>query len=433
MVMRQILVALGLATASISAAYAQAAQSSVVKIGMNCTYEGGSGEMGVSVRAALRIAVKEINDVGGVGGRKIELVERDDKAKPDVGVQIAEDLVNKEKVVATIGYCNSGVAAKAIDVYQKAKVPLIIPVATGTAITKKFAAEPENYVFRVAMPDEKQVEFILKELIDKRGLSKIAVLADDTGYGEGGLKDVVRLLEKRSMKPVYISRFKLNSPDLSGPLKEARAAGTNAIFVYALGPDIATITKGKQAMGWNVQVAGAWGVGFRNHIDVAGSASDGAIMPQTFIQDGVLNERGTSLILQYVKQNNVRNIPCAMCAAQAYDAMYILLNALFQAKDMSGPAIKDALENLNQRVTGVVGTYNHPYTKQDHEALDGSILVLGQVKSGVVSYANPGDSRRSILSSRTKMQVKPEVVKTSAAAPSPAAPAKAAAAPAASK
>lgn len=416
MEMRRVLLALGAATATFTAGQALAA-ASTIKIGMNCTYEGGSGEMGVSVRAALRIAVKEINDVGGVGGRKIELIERDDKAKPDVGVQIAEDLVGKEKVIATIGYCNSGVAAKAIDVYQKAKVPLIIPVATGTAITKKFASEPENYVFRVAMPDEKQVDFILKELIDKRGLSNIAVFADDTGYGEGGLKDVVNLLEKRKSKPVFVSRFKQGTPDLTAQLKEARAAGANALFVYALGPDIATVSKGKQSMSWSVQLAGPWGVGFRNHIDVAGGASDGAIMPQTFIQDGVLNERGTSLILQYVKQNKVRNIPCAMCAAQAYDAMYILLNALFQAKDFSGPAIKDALENLEHRVTGVVGTYNRPYTKEDHESLDGSILLLGQVRNGVVSYAYPGDAKRSILSSRTKMQAKPEVVKTSAPEP----------------
>ncbi|WP_158592354.1 ABC transporter substrate-binding protein [Noviherbaspirillum sedimenti] len=412
MTMRQLLLSLGVLSASITPVFAQS--TAPIKIGMNCTYEGGSSEMGISVRAALRIAVGEINAVGGVGGRKIELVERDDKAKPDVGVAVAEDLVNKEKVVATIGYCNSGVAAKAVDVYQKARVPLIIPVATGTAITKKFAGEAENYVFRVAMPDEKQVDFILHDLTEKRGLDKIAVFADDTGYGEGGLKDVVRLLEKRSKKPVFVARFKQGTPDLSAQLKEARAAGANALFVYALGPDMATVSKSRAAIGWNVQQTGPWTVAFRNHIDVAGAAADGAVMPQTFIQDGVMNERSTSLVLQYVKQNNVKNIPCVMCAAQAYDSMFVLLNAMFQAKDLSGPAIKDALENLEQRVTGVVGTYRKPFTKDDHEALDGSILVLGQVKGGLVQYAYAGDARRSILASRTKAQPKPAIMPVAA-------------------
>lgn len=401
MTMRHLLLATSLLAASVSGAFAQT--TAPIKIGMNCTYEGGSGEMGVSVRAALRIAVNEINQVGGVGGRKIELIERDDKAKPDIGVAVAEDLVNKERVLATIGYCNSGVAAKAIEVYQKAKVPLIIPVATGTAITKKFASEPENYVFRVAMPDEKQVDFILSEMVEKRGLKNVAVFADDTGYGEGGLKDVVRLLEKRGLKPSYVARFKLGVTDLTSQLKEARAAGSNALFVYALGPEMATVSKGRQAIGWSVQQTGPWTVGFRNHIDVAGSAADSAVMPQTFIQDGVMNERSTSLVLQYVKQNNVKNIPCAMCAAQAYDAMFILLNAMFQVRELNGPSIKNALENLEHRVAGVVGIYNKPYSKDDHEALDGSILVLGQVKGGLVQYAYSGDAKRSILASRTKV------------------------------
>jgi len=413
MIVRQLLLSLGVLSASLAPAFAQT--SAPIKIGMNCTYEGGSSEMGVSVRAAVRIAVKEINDVGGVGGRKLELIERDDKAKPDVGVAVAEDLVNKEKVVATIGYCNSGVAAKAVEVYQKAKVPLIIPVATGTAITKKFASEPENYIFRVAMPDEKQVAFILHDLVDKRGLSKIAVFADDTGYGEGGLKDVERLLQaNHGTKPVFVARFKQGTPDLTAQLKEARAAGANAVFVYALGPDMATVSKSRAAIGWSVQQTGPWTVAFRNHIDVAGNAADGAIMPQTFIQDGVLNERGTSLVLQYVKQNNVKNIPCVMCAAQAYDSVYLLLNAMFQAKEVTGPQIREALENLDQRVNGVVGIYNKPYTKDDHEALDGSILVLGQVKNGLVQYAYAGDAKRSILASRTKAQPKKAIVPVAA-------------------
>ena len=404
MTMRQLLLSLGVLTASIAPAFAQT--TAPIKVGMNCTYEGGSSEMGISVRAALRIAVNEINSVGGVGGRKIELVERDDKAKPDVGVAVAEDLVNKERVVATIGYCNSGVAAKAVDVYQKARVPLIIPVATGTAITKKFAGETENYVFRVAMPDEKQVDFILHDMVEKRGLDKVAVFADDTGYGEGGLKDVERLLQKLNLKPAFVARFKQGTPDLSEQLRQARASGANALFVYALGPDMATVSKSRAAIGWNVQQTGPWTVAFRNHIETAGATADGAVMPQTFIQDGVMNERATSLVLQYVKQNNVRNIPCVMCAAQAYDSMFILLNAMFQAKDITGPAIKEALENLEQRVTGVVGIYNKPYTKEDHEALDGSILVLGQVKGGLVQYAYASDVKRSILASRTKATAK---------------------------
>jgi branched-chain amino acid transport system substrate-binding protein len=384
---------------------ASAAEAGPIKIGTNCTFEGQSREMGVSMRSALRIAVGEINAVGGVGGRKIQLVERDDKADPAIGRAVAEDLVNKEKVVATIGYCNSGVAMNAIDVYQKAKVPLIIPVATGTAITKKFAPPQasENYIFRIAMADQLQVAFVLKDLIDKRGLKKIAVFADNTGYGEGGLKDVEQYLAQRGMKPVIVERFTQGVADLKPALKRAREAGANALFTYALGPDNARISKDREAMGWKVQHAGPWGVGFRNHLDIAGSSAEGAVMAQTFIQDGVMNERSASLMLQYAKMNQVKNIPCAMCAAQTYDAMFLLLHALFKVKQIDGPSIKHALEHLDRRITGVLASYQQPFTGDDHEALDGSMLVLGEVRNGLVHYAYPADARRTVLLSRSKM------------------------------
>jgi branched-chain amino acid transport system substrate-binding protein len=373
--------------------------------------------MGISMRAALRIAVSEINAVGGISGRKLELVERDDKANPDTGKAVAEDLVHKQKVVATIGYCNSGVAGKAAEVYQNAKIPLIIPVATGTALTRKYAAPAaeENYIFRVAMADRFQVEFVLKELIDKRGLKNIAVFADDTGYGEGGLKDIEAYLASRQMKPVHVERFKQGVPDLTPGLVKAKAVGANAIFTYALGPDMATVSKGRAAMGWKVQQTGPWTVSFRNHIDIAKAAADGAVMPQTFIQDGVMNERSTSLVLQYAKANNVKNIPCAMCAAQTYDAMFLLLNAMFQARSTEGPAIKNALENLNRRYTGVLAVYDKPFTKDDHEALGSNMLVLGKVKNGLVQYDNPADAKRMVMASRSKTAVA-QAVKTNVSA-----------------
>ena len=252
------------------------------------------------------------------------------------------------------------------------------------------------------MADVLQVDFVLKEMIDKRKLTKIAVFADDTGYGEGGLKDVERLLAQRDMKPVIVERFKQGTDDLTPALQRARSAGADVLFVYALGPDMATASKGRQAMRWNVQQTGPWTVAFRNHIDLAGAASDGAVMPQTFIQDGVMNERSTSLVLQYAKMNNVKNIPCAMCAAQTYDAMFLLLNALFHTKGMDGPSIKHSLENLDRRISGVLATYVKPFTKDDHEALGSSMLVLGRVKNGLVQYDNPIDARRAILSSRSK-------------------------------
>lgn len=101
-----------------------------IRIGLQGPLTGGSSPMGVSMRDGVKLAVNEINAKGGVLGRKLELVERDDEAKNERGVQIAQELINKEKVVATVGYINSGVALASQRFYQEAKIPVMNNVAT---------------------------------------------------------------------------------------------------------------------------------------------------------------------------------------------------------------------------------------------------------------------------------------------------------------
>src|SRR5262245_3953539 len=96
-----------------------------IRIGLIFPLTGGSADMGNSARIGAEVAIAEINQVGGHLGRPLELVVRDDKADPDTGLQHAQELVEKDKVAASIGYCNTGVAMKALDVFQKNKSILI--------------------------------------------------------------------------------------------------------------------------------------------------------------------------------------------------------------------------------------------------------------------------------------------------------------------
>ena len=102
-----------------------------IKIGVDGPFTGGSSSMGVSMRDGVRLAAAEINKSGGVLGRQIVLVERDDEAKNERGVQIAQELINKEKVVAVVGYINTGVALASQRFFQEAKIPVFNNVARG--------------------------------------------------------------------------------------------------------------------------------------------------------------------------------------------------------------------------------------------------------------------------------------------------------------
>jgi branched-chain amino acid transport system substrate-binding protein len=365
-----------------------------IKIGVAGPFTGGSSSMGVSMRDGVRLAVEEINKSGGVIGRKLQVVERDDEAKNERGVQIAQELINKEKVTATVGYINTGVALASQRFFQEAKIPVMNNVATGSVITTQFKDQPENYIFRNSAHDSIQAPMIVEEAA-RRGFKKVAILADSTNYGQLGRADLEKALESKGLKPVAVEKFNIKDVDMTAQLLKAKEAGADAILTYAIGPELAQIANGMTKLGWKVPMVGSWTLSMANFIDNAGPGGEGARMPQTFIQQGDTPKR-KAFIDAYLKTFKPRNdrIDSPVSAAQGYDSVYLLAAAIKQANSTDGPKIREALENLTSKVDGVVTTYDKPFTKDDHEAITANIPVFGEVKSGKVVYAYAEDMKK---------------------------------------
>ena len=379
-----------LITASMMTAPVLAADS--IKIGVSGPFTGGSASMGVSMRDGVKLAASEINAAGGVMGRQIELVERDDEAKNELGVQIAQELINKENVVATVGYINTGVALASQRFYQEAEIPVFNNVATGSMVTKQFAGADfkANYIFRNAANDTIQSAMIAEEAIKRQGFKKPAILADATNYGQLGNTDLTNALQKMNITPVATEKFNVGDTDMTAQLLRAKEAGADVILTYAIGPELAQIANGMAKLGWKVPMIGSWTLSMASFIDTAGPNGDGAMMPQTFIQQSTTPKRKT-FIEAYQKAYNVDRMPSPVSAAQGYDSIYLLAAAITQAKSTEGRAIREALENLNTKVEGVVTTYDHPFSAADHEAISDNIPVFGLVKGGRVGPAHPED------------------------------------------
>ncbi len=379
------LVAAGMMTAP-----ALAADS--IKIGLSGPFTGGSSSMGVSMRDGVKLAVSEINAAGGVMGRKIELVERDDESKNELGVQIAQELINKESVVATVGFINTGVALASQRFYQEAEIPVFNNVATGSVVTKQFAGADfkANYIFRNAANDTIQSAMIAEEAVKRQGFKKPAILADSSNYGQLGKTDLTAALAKMSITPVATEKFNVGDTDMTAQLLRAKEAGADVILTYAIGPELAQIANGMAKLGWKVPMIGSWTLSMASFIDTAGPNGDGAMMPQTFIQQPTTPKR-KAFIEAYQKAYNIDRMPSPVSAAQGYDSIYLLAAAITQAKSTEGRAIREALENLGTKVEGVVTTYDRPFTAADHEAISDNIPVFGLVKGGRVGPAHPED------------------------------------------
>ncbi|RZT10722.1 branched-chain amino acid transport system substrate-binding protein [Duganella sp. CF402] len=380
---------LKLLVAGVALGFAAASQAAdPIKIGVSGPFTGGSAPMGVSMRDGVKLAVADINAKGGVLGRQIQLVERDDEAKPERGVQIAQELINKEKVVATVGYINTGVALASQRFYQDAKIPVMNNVATGSIITKQFADQPENYIFRNSANDQIQSHMIIKEAVDNRKFKKVAILADSTNYGQLGREDLEKALAEKGLKAVATEKYNIKDVDMTAQLLKAKQAGAEVVLTYGIGPELAQIANGMEKLGWKVPLIGSWTLSMANFIDNAGKNGNGTRMPQTFIQDPNTPKR-KAFIDAYLKAYNPPQgrMPSPVSAAQGYDSIYLLAAAIKQAGSTDGPKVKAALENLSEKIDGVVTTYSKPYSKDDHEAINAEITVFGEVKDGKVVLA----------------------------------------------
>ncbi|RYE35589.1 MAG: amino acid ABC transporter substrate-binding protein [Hyphomicrobiales bacterium] len=387
MTMKTWLAAAAFTTALVGAAQAQ----QTIKIGISGPFTGGSASMGVSMRDGVKLATQEINKAGGVLGKQIQLVERDDEAKNELGVQIAQELINKEQVVATVGFINTGVSLAAQRFYQEAEIPVMNNVATGTLVTQQFKA-PEhknNYVFRNAANDTIQSAMVA-EAVKKAGFTKVAIIADSTNYGQLGRADLEKALAERGLKPVATEKFNIGDTDMTAQALRAKDAGADVVLTYAIGPELAQTVNAVVKLGWKVPVMGSWTLSMASFIDAAGANGEGVMMPQTFIQLPSTPKR-KSFIEAYQAAYKIDRIPSPVSAAQGYDSMYLLAAAINQAKSTDGRKIREALENLGTKVEGVVTTYDKPFSATDHEAITANIPVLGVVKGGRVVPANPAD------------------------------------------
>ena len=383
----------GLALAVIALASPPAhADAAPIRIGLIAPLTGPSADFGTSVQQGAELAVREVNAAGGVLGRPLELVVKDDRGDPATGLAAATALVTDARVDATIGFCNTGVAMKSLEVFESRRQLLIVPCAQGTAITRRARSE-DSMVFRVAPVDALNAEFLVGEIVDRRRLARVAILADTTGYGDGGVADVGAQLARRGLAPVYVGRFAADAPSLDALLQAARAAGAQALVVYTVGPGEAVAVRGRAALRWDVPYFAPWTLSFRSVLESAGAGPlEGTMMTQSIIQDSA-NEARTAFIAAFARQHAHRPPGSLMAAAQTYDSVNLLVRALFATHgDTTPAAVKQALEQPREPHRGVVTTYDHPFSARDHDAFSVNMIWLGVWRGGEIHYFHAADA-----------------------------------------
>ena len=361
-----------------------------IKIGLSGPFSGPSSPTGVSMRAGIRLAAAQVNARGGVMGRTVQLVEMDDAGSNEQAAQVARRLIEEEGVVASIGMVNTGAVLASQGLYQEARKPLLTAVATGTLLTRQFQPpqHPDNFIFRVAATDHVQAEAMVRELADRRGLTRIAVFHDASNYGQIGRDDLLDALRDRGLQPAVVERVQLRQRDMSSQVFRARAMGVEAILVYGSGAELAHLAHTIKRLDWHPIVIGSWTLSMASFIDTSGVSAEGMLMPLTFIHDDA-DPRHAHFAQNWMRDPIVANWPVTSAAAQGHDGLLILAAAIEQANSADGDAIREALENLEGPVEGLIQTYRRPFSKNNHEAFQqASALRIGVIRDGQVVDAH---------------------------------------------
>jgi branched-chain amino acid transport system substrate-binding protein len=358
--------------ATIALAGHQARAADPIRIGHVAALSGASAQSGEAITRGLVVAIDEINARGGLlGGRKIELIQRDDESSPPKGLIAARELIFKEKVAAFFGGIDSPVSLAIVPIANKEKVPFMGVWAAATPITRN-GANP-NYVFRVSAVDALVDIKLLNYANTKFGATKAGLMLINNPWGESNEKGLVAADKDNSVVEIVgIEKFESSDVDMVPQLTRLKEAGADTIILVVNTPPGAQMMKSRERMGWNVPVVSHWGISGGRFPELAGPTAGDAHFVQTYSFFGKQSPIGERLIEALMKKfpevKGPEDIFAPIGTANAYDAMHILAMGIEQAGSTDGDAIRTALENLGP-YEGLIKTYPKPFSAENHDAL----------------------------------------------------------------
>ena len=377
---------LALLTLTLLAGAAGAQPKEPIKIGLAAAVSGGSAASGEAIKRGIQIALDEINARGGLlGGRKLELVIRDDEGNPAKGVTIARELVEREKVAVVFGGLHTTVALAQVPVWQELRTPYMGAWAAGTNITRNGASP--NFVFRVSANDDLVDRYLSRYATEVMKKGKPGLLLENTAWGQSNEAGLGKWLGERNIKPVGIEKFNWNDPDMSPQLLRLKGAGADHVILVANAPEGAQVVKSRAKIGWEVPMISHWGISGGRFAELTGELSDGVVFLQTYSFFGPQGERGQAVLKALAGKYGVKgpeDVIAPVGTANAYDGMHLVALALEQAGGTDGPKLREALENLKAEYRGLIKTYRRPFTAEQHDALTDEDYIMVVWKGGKI-------------------------------------------------
>lgn len=368
-VMKSILVATLAAVAAVAAP--ALAQKAPVTIGAVEILTGPNNKYGIAIKNGFDLALEEVNKAGGVLGAPLSIAYEDSAGNKDQAMNAVRSLLGSKNVPLILGPTLSNEMFAAGPIAVQRKVPIVGTSTTANGIT---AIGP--YVFRTSLPEADVVPVTLKTAQQKFGIKKVAVMyGNDDAFTKSAYEVMKAALDKLGIQILTTETFGSKDTDFSAQLTKIKSLNPDAIVVSALVEAGSGILLAKKALGFpaSVRVIGGNGLNAPKVIEIAGDAADGTLVgsPWFIGKSDPANEKFVSAYkAKYGTDPD-------QFAAQAYDTLFIVADAIKAAGAADPEKIKDALVKVKR--TGVLGSFSFT---PDRDPADTSGVVVIEMHGG---------------------------------------------------
>ncbi|CAN7414844.1 ABC transporter substrate-binding protein [Polaromonas sp. LjRoot131] len=258
---------------------AQAAETGVtdaeIQVGQFAAQTGPAAELGKRMQLGILAHFNAVNAAGGISGRTLKLVSRDDGYEPEKAAAAVKALIEEDKVFALIGSVGTPTTLAAVPAINAAGIPLIGPFTGAQALREPF----NRNLFHVRASYFDETERIVQHL-STVGITKIAIFYQNDSYGKAGLEGVMRALTKRNLKPAASVTVERNSVDVAAPLAEILKAAPEAVIQISAYKSCAALIKQARAKAYGGQFFNVSFVGSKALAEELGDAGAGVTISQ---------------------------------------------------------------------------------------------------------------------------------------------------------
>ena len=348
-----------------------------IKIGSFLSASGPAAFLGDPEKKVLELYVDKINAAGGINGRPLELIVYDDGGRADKALSFAKRLLSNDRVDVIVGGSTTATTMASVKLINGAGVPFI-SLAGAVVIIDPV----KKWVFKTAHTDRMAAEKVMQDM-KKRGLSRLALLSESSGFGKSGRAQTLLAAELMGIEIVADETYGPKDTDVTAQLTNIKGnADAEALLVFGFGQGPAIVTKNYQQLGMTTPLYQSHGVASKAFLDLTGDAAEGMRLPVTgvLIADQLPAGPQRAVLESFIAEYSAKygSEPSAF-AGHAYDGLYLMVEAIRRAGTIDKAAVRDALE-ATQGFVGITGEFN--FSASDHMGLSLDAFHMVEIRNG---------------------------------------------------